>query len=68
MHYEANGLRTTTIHSVAFSSAELDLMYELARRARNSLGSSETPEPGSKAAAIIALDDMLTTLFYKRRR
>ena len=68
MQYEENGLHTATYYATAFTPAELDLMYEMARRARNSLWSFETPEPGSKAAAIIALDDKLTTLFHKRRR
>jgi hypothetical protein len=57
------------LYEVKFNAVELDLLYELTRQARNSLPDPyDTPEPGSWAAAIIALDDKLTTLFHKRRR
>jgi hypothetical protein len=63
-----NGIHTpATRHCL--TPVELDLLYELTRQARNSLPDPyDTPEPGSWAAAIIALDDKLTTLFHKRRR
>jgi hypothetical protein len=60
--------RNEVRYEVEFSAVELDLLYEVTRKARNSLLSFETPEPRSYAAAIIALDDKLTTLFHKRRR
>jgi hypothetical protein len=71
-----NGIHTPSYYrstskprATAFTPVELDLLYELARQARNSLPDPyDTPEPGSWAAAIIALDDKLTTLFHKRRR
>jgi len=64
-----NGIHTPSYYATAFTPVELDLLYELARQARNSLPDPyDTPEPGSKAAAIIALDDKLTSLFHKRRR
>lgn len=64
-----NGIYTPSYYATAFTPVELDLLYELARQARNSLPDPyDTPEPGSWAAAIIALDDKLTSLFHKRRR
>ena len=64
-----NGIHTPSYCATAFTPVELDLLYELARQARNSLPDPyDTPESGSWAAAIIALDDKLTSLFHKRRR
>ena len=61
--------RAEVLYEVEFNAVELDLLYELARQARNSLPDPyDTPESGSWAAAIIALDDKLTSLFHKRRR
>ena len=61
--------RTEVRYEVEFNSVELDLLYELTRQTRNSLPDPyDTPEPGSYAAAIIALDDKLTSFFHKRRR
>jgi len=61
--------RTDVRYEVEFNAVELDLLYELARQARNSLPDPyDTPQPGSYAAAIIALDEKLTSLFHKRRR
>jgi len=60
--------RSDVVYLVEFNAVELDLLYEVTRKARNSLGSFETPEPGSWAASIIALDDKLTSFFHKRRR
>ena len=61
--------RAEVRYQVEFNAVELDLLYELARQARNSLPDPyDTPQPGSYAAAIIALDDKLTSLFHKRRR
>jgi len=61
--------RAEVRYQIEFNAVELDLLYELARQARNSLPDPyDTPEPGSWAASIIALDDKLTSLFHKRRR
>jgi len=61
--------RTEVRYEVEFNAVELDLLYELTRQTRNSLPDPyDTPEPGSYAAAIIALDDKLTSFFHKRRR
>ena len=60
--------RSDVVYLVEFNAVELDLLYEVTRKARNSLWSFETPEPGSWAASIIALDDKLTSFFHKRRR
>ena len=69
MTQAANDLHTPSYYATAFTPAELDLLYELARQARNSLTCPEDKaEPGSKAAAVIALDNKLTTIFHKRRR
>jgi len=60
--------RAEVVYEVVFNAVELDLLYELTRQARNSLPDPyDTPEPRSWAAAIIALDDKLTSLFHKRR-
>jgi hypothetical protein len=60
--------RAEVVYEVEFNAVELDLLYELTRQARNSLPDPyDTPEPGSWAASIIALDDKLTSLFHKRR-
>ena len=61
--------RTEVRYEVEFNAVELDLLYELTRQTRNSLPDPyDTPEPGSYAAGIIALDDKLTSFFHKRRR
>jgi len=60
--------RNEVVYLVEFNAVELDLLYEVTRKARNSLWSFETPEPGSWAASIIALDKKLTTFFRQRRR
>ena len=60
--------RSDVVYLVEFNAVELDLLYEVTRKARNSLWSFETPEPGSWASSIIALDDKLTSFFHKRRR
>jgi hypothetical protein len=53
----------------AFNSLELDLLYELARDARNTLPDPEDQiEEGSWADAIIKLDSKLTKLFRQRRQ
>lgn len=61
--------RAEVIYEVEFNAVELDLLYELTRQARNSLSDPYiTPQPGTWAASIVALDDKLTRLFLKRRR
>lgn len=50
-----------------FDAVELDLLYELARDARNSLPDPEDlVEEGSWADAIIKLDTKMTKLFHRR--
>lgn len=50
-----------------FDAVELDLIYELARDARNNLPDPEDQvEDGSWADAIIKLDKRMTELFHKR--
>ena len=52
-----------------FDAVELDLLYELARDARNGLPDPEDQiEEGSWADAIIKLDNKLTKLFRQRRQ
>lgn len=52
-----------------FTFAELDLMYELARDARNNLPDPEDQaETGSWADKVIKLDDKLTTFYHQRRQ
>jgi hypothetical protein len=69
MDTTGNGIHTPSYFATAFTPVELDLLYELTRQARNSLPDPyDTPEPGSWAASIIALDNKLTTIFHKRRQ
>jgi hypothetical protein len=69
MTQAANDLHAPSYYATAFTPVELDLLYELTRQARNSLPDPEDKaETGSWAAAIIALDNKLTTIFRKRRR
>jgi len=55
-------------YEIALSAVELDLIYELARQARNELTDpDDIPEHGSWAANVIELDNKFTTFFRKRR-
>lgn len=59
----------TVDYSVIFTGAELDLLYELARDARNNLpDSDDIPEPGSWANQVALMDLKLTDLYHQRRR
>ena len=59
----------TTDYSVTFTGAELDLLYELTRDARNNLPDpDDIPEPGSWANQVALMDLKLTDLYYQRRR
>jgi hypothetical protein len=61
--------RRDHVYVCSFDAVELDLLYELARHARNGLPYAEDEiEDGSWGDAIIKLDVKLTELFYKRRR
>lgn len=52
-----------------FDAVELDLLYELARNARNDLLDPEDQvEEGSWADAVIKLDSKMTQLFHQRQR
>lgn len=55
-------------YEVTLSAVELDLIYELARQARNELPDpDDIPEAGSWASDVIGLDKKFTTFFRKRR-
>lgn len=55
-------------YEVTLSAVELDLIYELARQARNELPDpDDIPEAGSWASNVIELDNKFTTFFRKRR-
>lgn len=59
--------RRDIVYVCNFNAVELDLLYELARDARNSLPDPEDQvEEGSWADAIIKLDIKMTELFHKR--
>ena len=59
----------TIDYSVTFTGAELDLLYDLARDARNNLpDSDDIPEPGSWANQVALMDLKLTDLYHQRRR
>lgn len=59
--------RRDIVYVCNFNAVELDLLYELARDARNSLTDAEDQvEQGSWADAIIKLDTKMTELFHKR--
>lgn len=59
--------RRDIVYVCNFNAVELDLLYELARDARNSLSDPEDQvEEGSWADAIIKLDTKMTELFHKR--
>jgi len=59
--------RRDIVYVCNFDAVELDLLYELARDARNSLLDPEDQvEEGSWADAIIKLDTKMTELFHKR--
>jgi hypothetical protein len=61
--------RRDHVYVCNFDAVELDLLYELARNARNSLPDPEDQiEEGSWADAIIKLDSKLTKLFRQRRQ
>ena len=61
--------RRDHVYVCNFDAVELDLLYELARDARNSLPDPEDQiEEGSWADAIIKLDSKLTKLFRQRRQ
>jgi hypothetical protein len=52
-----------------FDAVELDLMYELTRKARNQLPyAKDKYEEGSWVDAVIKLDVKLTELFHKRHK
>jgi len=56
-------------YTVVFNGSELDLLYELARQARNQLPDTDLiPEPGSRANQIALLDLKLTDLFHQRHQ
>ena len=60
--------RRDHVYVCNFDAVELDLLYELARNARNSLTYPENEyAEGSWADAIIKLDAKMTQLFHKRR-
>ena len=59
----------TVDYSVTFTGAELDLLYELARDARNNLPDpDDIPEIGSWANQVALMDNKLTSLYHERRR
>ena len=59
----------TTDYTVTFTGAELDLLYELARKARNNLPDTDLiPEPGSWANQVALMYLKLTDLYHQRRR
>ena len=61
--------RRDHIYVCNFDAIELDLLYELARDARNSLPDPEDEiEENSWADAVVKLDTKLTKLFHDRRR
>ena len=61
--------RRDHVYVCNFDAVELDLLYELARNARNSLPYPEDEyAEGSWADAIIKLDAKMTQLFHKRRK
>lgn len=61
--------RRDHVYVCNFDAVELDLLYELARDARNSLSDPEDQvEDGSWADAIIKLDNKMTELFHKRKQ
>jgi len=61
--------RRDHIYVCNFDAVELDLLYELARDARNSLPCPEDQiEEKSWADAVVKLDTKLTKLFHDRRR
>jgi hypothetical protein len=64
--------RHDVVYECQFNAVELDLLYELARNAHNSLVDPENEnaeiEAGSWADEIIKLNAKLTEMFHKRRR
>jgi len=61
--------RRDHVYVCNFDAVELDLLYELARDARNGLADPEDQiEQGSWADAIIKLDIKMTGLFHKRKQ
>lgn len=59
--------RRDHVYVCNFDAVELDLIYELARDARNSLPDPEDQvEEGSWADAIIKLDCKMTEIFHRR--
>jgi len=59
--------RRDIVYVCNFDAVELDLLYELARDARNSLPDPEDQvEEGSWADAVIKLDTKMTEIFHKR--
>lgn len=59
--------RRDIVYVCNFNAVELDLLYELARDARNSLPDPEDQvEEGSWADAIIKLDIKMTELFHRQ--
>jgi len=61
--------RRDHIYVCNFDAVELDLLYELARDARNSPSCPEDQiEEKSWADAVVKLDRKLTKLFHDRRR
>lgn len=59
--------RRDIVYVCNFDAVELDLLYELARDARNSLPDPEDQvEEGSWADAIIKLDIKMTEIFHRR--
>lgn len=64
--------RHDVVYECQFNAVELDLLYELARNAHNSLIDPENEnaeiEAGSWADEIIKLNAKLTGMFHKRRQ
>lgn len=64
--------RHDVVYECQFNAVELDLLYELARNARNSIVNPENEnaeiEAGSWADEIIKLNAKLTEMFHTRRR
>lgn len=57
------------VYTLTFDSLELDLLYELARDARNNLPDpDDIPEIGSWANRVALMDNKLTALYHERRR
>ena len=61
--------RRDHVYVCNFDAVELDLLYELARDARNGLADPEDQvEEASWADSIIKLDIKMTELFHQRRQ